>query len=145
MPKQIAILIVLLAWAWPVMAQDVTSLQITEVSDQTIADYQWKSRPLIIFADSPLDPAFVRQITFLKARPTDLNARDVVILTDTNPTAMSALRSDLHPRGFSIVLIDKDGAVALRKPTPWETRELARVIDNSPIRLEELRQRRTMP
>ena len=38
-------------------------------------------------------------------------------------------------------MIDKDGVVKLRKPSPWSTREIARTIDKTPLRRDEVRDR----
>jgi len=35
--------------------------------------------------------------------------------------------------------MDKDGSVALRKPSPWSVREISRAIDKMPSRREEMR------
>ena len=67
---------------------------------------------------------------------------DVVILTDTDPAAMLPIRKKLRPRGFSMVLVAKDGRVLLRKPHPWDIRELTRSIDKLPARQREIRERR---
>ena len=48
--------------------------------------------------------------------------RDMVVLTDTDPSARSPIRSQLPPRGFQMVLIGKDGGVKLLKPRPWTVR-----------------------
>lgn len=71
-----------------------------------------------------------------------LEERDVVVLTDTDPSARAPLRQKLRPRGFALVVIDKDGGVKLRKPTPWSVRELTRTIDKMPTREQEVRERR---
>ena len=65
--------------------------------------------------------------------------RDVVVITDTDPEGRSALRKKLRPRGFMLTLIGKDGGVKLRKPFPWDVRELTRQIDKMPIRRQEIR------
>ena len=41
-----------------------------------------------------------------------------------------------------LALIDKDGGVKLRKPFPWDVREITRSIDKMPLRQQELRDRR---
>ena len=33
---------------------------------------------------------------------------------------------------------DKDGKIALRKPLPWDTREISRTIDKFPSRRDEV-------
>ena len=65
----------------------------------------------------------------------------MIIITDTDPAARSPLRQELRPRGFGLVLVGKDGRVALRKPAPWDVRELTRSIDKMPLRQQEIRER----
>jgi hypothetical protein len=67
-----------------------------------------------------------------------LTERDVVVLTDTDPDSLSDVRKTLRPRGFALVVVDKDGAVMLRKPDPWDLRELTRAIDKTPLRQQEI-------
>ena len=105
-------------------------------------EFVWIKRPLVVFADSPADPRFIQQMTYITSALDDLDERDVVVLTDTDPSAKSALRQTLHPRGFMLVLIGKDGTKYLRKPFPWDVREISRVIDKLPLRQQEQRDRR---
>ena len=107
-------------------------------SAEGLSQYLWKSRPVVVFSDTPDDPRFIRQMDLLAEDPDELVARDVVILTDTDPGADSALREELRPRGFMLVLIGKDGKVKLRKPRPWTVRELSRAIDKMPLRRDEI-------
>jgi protein-L-isoaspartate O-methyltransferase len=72
----------------------------------------------------------------------DLAERDVIIITDTDPSAETELRTRLRPRGYMMALIGKDGRVALRKPSPWSVRELSRSIDKMPLRQQEISDRR---
>lgn len=109
---------------------------------KNLDEFVWIKRPVVIFADSPADPRFIQQMQFLNAGKKELAVRDVVVLTDTDPAAQSELRDKLHPRGFMLVLIGKDGMVKLRKPFPWDVRELTRVIDKMPMRKQEIRDRR---
>ena len=68
-----------------------------------------------------------------------LAERDVVVIADTDPAAESELRRELRPRGFMMALVGKDGGVKLRKPFPWDVRELTRTIDKMPLRQQEVR------
>lgn len=102
-------------------------------------EFLWKKRPLVVFANSPEDPAFGEQMRMLAARWPELAARDVVVITDTDPAAATAVRTKLRPRGFSLVLIEKDGSTGFRKPLPWDGREITRAIDKMPLRREEIR------
>ncbi|WP_299730057.1 DUF4174 domain-containing protein [uncultured Tateyamaria sp.] len=109
---------------------------------EDLSQFVWEKRPIIVFADSPNDSSFGLQMEYLKARVEDLEQRDVVVLTDTDPSVQSALRTKLRPRGFMMVLIGKDGGVKLRKPFPWDVREISRTIDKMPMRQREIRERR---
>ena len=74
----------------------------------------------------------------LEANIKALKERDVIVLIDTDPAKNTALRQKLRPRGFALLLIGKDGQVKLRKPFPWNVRELSRVIDKMPMRRQEM-------
>ena len=108
------------------------------------AELEWLLRPLVVFADTPNDPRFRQQMDMLLAGMDDLAERDVIVITDTDPDAMTALRTQLRPRGFMMALVAKDGRVALRKPAPWSVRELSRSIDKMPLREQEIRDRRVI-
>lgn len=124
------------------LAAVAAMLMITPANAQDLSQYLWKNRPIVVFADTPLNPHFIRQMELLKQTPEELSERDVVILTDSDPAAKSALRETLRPRGFMLALIGKDGKVKLRKPSPWTVREISRAIDKWPLRRDELRQKR---
>lgn len=98
----------------------------------------YEKRVLVVFADTERDPAFARQMALLARDPAALDLRDIVVLVDTDPATRSAWRQKLRPRGFSLVLVDKDGSVALRKPLPWDVREITHVIDRTPQGRQEL-------
>ena len=120
----------------------------TEVNDDAIIlkgaeinldDFLWVNRPIVVLADSPDDPRFLEQLRLLEKRLPDLKERDVVVITDTDPSQQTDLRQALRPRGFMLVLIGKDGGIKLRKPSPWSVREISRVIDKMPMRRQEIR------
>ncbi|MCF6232289.1 MAG: DUF4174 domain-containing protein [Rhodobacteraceae bacterium] len=123
-------------------AQPAESSVFSTANDATLDSFRWVARPIIVFADSPDDPRLQQQIDLLKDGEAMLADRDVVVLTDTDPAAKSPLRIKLRPRGFQMVLIDKDGGVKLRKPSPWTVREITRIIDQTPLRLREVEERR---
>lgn len=120
-------------------ADEVVILEPTELA---LEDFLWIARPLVIFADSPKDPRFIQQMEYIDDRFTELAERDVVVIVDTDPAAHSAIREALRPRGFDLVLIGKDGFKYLRKPVPWDVREISRSIDKMPMRRQELKDMR---
>lgn len=157
-----AVFITALCLAGPVAAQDIAAAEgdtpetlegavlgvldiwrdepttISDARDVTLADLEFVARPLIVFANSPNDPLFTQQMEYLAADPSGLAVRDVIVLVDTDPAGGSDARARLRPRGFSLVLMDKDGSIAQRKPAPWEVREIGRAIDKMPMRQQEI-------
>ena len=113
--------------------------RIFSTSDIDLSDMIWVARPLVIFANSPLDPTFKEQMALLQEGLDVILERDVMIVVDTNPKLKTALRENLRPKGFVWVLIGKDGNVKLRKPFAWDMRELSRVIDKMPMRQQEIK------
>ena len=144
-----AVLVILSITAAPLVAQDgsdaVTRWRddpstVFDASEIDLEDFLWIARPVVVFADAPQVPAFREQMELLADRPDALAHRDVVIITDTDPDALSDIRRKLRPRGFQLTVIGKDGEVALRKPFPWDIREISRSIDKMPMRQRELRE-----
>ncbi|AKS46762.1 protein of unknown function [Octadecabacter temperatus] len=149
---------ILALFAWVLAASVVTAQEVetpsiadawaadkTQVFDATSLDIDtliWLARPVVVFADSPNDPRFREQMDLLFENADDLAERDVIVLTDTDPSAQSPLRTRLRPRGFGLVIIGKDGEVELRKPSPWGVREITRSIDKMPLRQQEVDDRR---
>ncbi len=110
--------------------------------DSELNEFLWTNRVIVVFADSPADPRYVEQLDLLNRELAALGERDVLILTDTDPKSLSPIRTQLRPRGFSMVLIGKDGGVKLRKPRPWSVREISRSIDKFSDRQKEVEDRR---
>jgi hypothetical protein len=122
-------------------APDPAPYAAVPASEVVLADELYIHRIVAVFANSPQDPAFVRQMEILTPNLSDLQQRDVLLVTDTDPATPSELRRTLHPRGFSLVIMDKDGTVAIRKPLPWDVREISRSIDKFPSRIAEVLER----
>lgn len=123
------------------VAQSDAAPVVVAAPDVVLADLLWIKRPLVVFADSPDDPNFVRQMQLLERNASDLADRDVLVITDTDPAAKSEIRLKLRPRGFSLVLMDKDGQAKLRKPLPWDMREITHAIDKFPLVRQEALER----
>jgi len=115
---------------------------VLDAEEVKLTDFHWLARPVVVFADSPADPRYRQQMDYLAARMDELAVRDVVVIVDTDPDGQSELRTKLRPRDFMLVLIGKDGGVRLRKPFPWDVREITRSIDKMPLRQQEMRDRR---
>ena len=116
--------------AWAVDASDAEATPVEQwLDDPTrifradeveLDDFIWQARAIVVFADSPADPAFREQMELLAARSGELVERDVVVITDTDPSARSDLHKRFRPRDFVFAIVGKDGALKLRKPFPWD-------------------------
>ena len=122
----------------PVARWQANPVEPIPAAEISLEAFRWRARPLVVFADSPFDPKFKQQMKLLAERPEALIERDVVIITDADPAARSPVRERLRPHGFGIVLLSKEGEVALRKPFPWGARELTAAIDKMPLRQQEI-------
>ena len=107
-------------------------------AEVVFADQMYLKRPLVVFADSPNDPNYIRQMDLLSRVYAELEERDVILVTDTDPAAASEWRQKLRPRGFSLVIMDKDLRPVIRKPLPWDVREITHAIDKLPLRRQEM-------
>ena len=110
--------------------------------DTNLEDFAWTHRPILVFANSPNDINFERQVNMLRSNIVELEERNVVVLLDSDPEANSLLRKTVRPRGFVVILIGKDGQIKLRKPFPWDVRALSRAIDKMPMRRQEIKARK---
>jgi hypothetical protein len=112
-----------------------------DAADVMLSDFLWTKRLLVVLADSPADPAFDRQIRYILDREEAMIERDIVLITDADPAARSDARTRLRPRGFMLAIIDKDGEVKVRRPSPRDGREITQAIDKFPLRREEMLER----
>ena len=115
---------------------------ILSAEETKLDQWLWLKRPVVVFADSPADPRYVEQMQLILERIDALTLRDVVVITDTDPAGRSDIRRKLRPRGFMLVVLAKDGTVVIRKPAPWDVREISRSIDKLPLRQQEIKDRR---
>ncbi len=146
-PRPILAAVAALALALPAAAADAPTLaerwaadpmQAFDAAEVDLGEMLYLARPLVIFADTPRDPAFVEQMEEIAREMPRLVEREVIVVVDTDPASRSALRDKLRPRGFMVVLIGMDGQVKERKPQPRTVREMSRSIDKMPMRRREL-------
>ena len=122
-------------------AQETPAVGPIAAADVVLDELMFLRRPVVVFADSPADPTFIRQMQLIERDLPALDQRDVVVIVDTDPAAKSAIRQKLRPRGFSLVLMEKDLKPVIRKPLPWDVREIVAAIDKFPLRRQEMLQR----
>ena len=106
---------------------------------ETLDQYLWSHRPVLLFAPSERDKAYRLQMKILDAAESGLAERDIRVLSDILDVGRGKLRKTFQIDGFEIILIGKDGGVKLRSKTPISVEDLFSVIDAMPMRRQEMR------
>jgi hypothetical protein len=120
----------------------VNGLEVFDAVEVALDSFLWVKRPIIVFANTPADPAFQQQVEYILGRAAEFAERDVVLILDSDPAARSEARQRLRPRGFMLAILDKDGEVKQRRPAPRNAREIIAVIDRFPLRRQEMLEQR---
>ena len=127
--------------------------QITAPGD--LDRYRWKNRLVLLFAETPSNSGYLRQIEQFREQVKGFRERDLVLfhlfdkgtsyagsesqIISESGTKELFLRFEVPPGDFTILLIGKDGSEKLRSDTVLETARLFEVIDAMPMRQREMR------
>jgi hypothetical protein len=117
-----------------------------------LKNYQWKNRLLLVFAPSPEDEQYQEQLEHL-SNEGELAERDLIMFhlfdsdsgfageTRLSEEDVTGLQKDfnIEPRAFTLVLVGKDGTEKQRWTHAVEREDLFALIDDMPMRLEEMR------
>jgi hypothetical protein len=121
---------------------------------QSMSNYRWKKRPLVVFAENDGSPLLAEQRQIVSRNRSDLNKRDVVVVwvvgntvstelgppPNSNATSLRA-RFDVADGEFRAVLEGKDGGEKLSSAKPLAADRLFATIDAMPMRRDEMRRR----
>ena len=119
---------------------------------QSLDDYQWKNRIVLLLDISSDTDAINSQFAELTSDREALNQRDLLIFRVTpetvyssngNPTELEAstiydgygLASNFN----GVLLLGKDGGMKLKKPFEVSTQQIFTLIDGMPMRKREMR------
>jgi hypothetical protein len=103
-----------------------------------LSNWRWENRLLFVIGGGQDDAAFDDQIERLRADPSGLRDRDLIVFTD--PEGRSALSREFDAEGFAVVLVGKDGGVKRRETAPLALDSLYSTIDAMPMRRREMRE-----
>ncbi len=119
-----------------------------------MSDYRWKSRPFIVFAPDQADDRVVRQKQLVAQSKGGFAERDMVVIVvdaerhevmigERPGESAEALRRrfGVPPDAFRSILVGKDGGVKLASGEPISAQTLFSLIDQMPMRLQEMRAR----
>ena len=109
---------------------------------RTVAEMRGERRVLIVAAPTSEDPGLTKQRQALASWKQGAAERDVETIevvgqsVSGSSDAGAALRQrySLPLKAFSVILIGKDGHVALRSATPWPASQIESAIDAMPMR-----------
>ncbi len=121
---------------------------------EAMSGYQWRYRPLLVFAGEGTDPRYLAQRRLVAAARAGLTERQVVVVSVTG----ESVAADLGPgpglsaaalrrryavgRGeFRVILVGKDGGAKATFAQPVSSAALFRIIDAMPMRADEMRRR----
>jgi hypothetical protein len=110
--------------------------------DNPLASYRWRSRLLVVFADSPSDAHPERQRNLMVEMGGEALERDLVLIEAVGRHAKAeALRRQLgmHEGSFTAVLVGKDGGAKIISKEPLTPKRLIATIDAMPMRKQEMR------
>lgn len=138
-----------LCLAMPLLATAVpaTSLLAAHADLRSVAGMKQHSRVLLAFAPSLRDPRLEAQRRIMARFSLGAAERDLVLVQIGDGKVLGAhdrddaLRRKYHvpPQGFRLLLIGKDGRIALESGDAIDERRLAAAIDAMPSRREEVR------
>ena len=127
------------SFSYPAVSETRQLYKTVPLARETLDQYRWSHRPVLLFAPSEHDKAYRLQMKILDAAESGLAERDVLVLSDILDVGRGKLRKTFQIDGFEIILIGKDGGVKLRSKTPISVEDLFSVIDAMPMRRQEMR------
>ena len=120
----------------------IVALAVAAASVPSVAEMKWQRRVLVVAAPGARDPALAAQRAALRGWQRGAEDRDVQVVEVIGDRvtgardAAATLRARLHlpATRFGLVLIGKDGHVALRSAEPVPAEALQGRIDAMPMR-----------
>ena len=107
-------------------------------ADSELAPFRWKNRILVILSNSQ-SKELEGQQSIAASNDAGFKERDLIVLTETDPQGGLHRKFKVTAQDFRVLLIGKDGHVALERSTPITAEALFSVIDAMPMRREEMK------
>ncbi|SDR97355.1 DUF4174 domain-containing protein [Christiangramia echinicola] len=120
---------------------------------QSLFEYQWKNRLIVIFTETSNSREFQKQMQILNQNQNQAGLNDrkikvIHVIPDKHqivfPEKSGWQNSNLYQKkeskiDFEVILIGLDGGVKLRETNPVEIEKLFDLIDSMPMRKAEMR------
>ncbi|NKI33333.1 DUF4174 domain-containing protein [Muricauda sp. DJ-13] len=105
---------------------------------QSLADYQWKNRILVLVAKTENSSLLAQRKSFSTLKK-ELVERDLVLLELSSDKKELKERFDISERFEGVLLIGKDGGLKLKKQFFVDPKDVFALIDSMPMRRAEMR------
>ncbi len=99
------------------------------------------ARPVVVLADTPIDPRLTKQIEVLDAKTRALADYEITVVSVTARDARLRKKLGVPPTGFAVALVGKDGSVKETWREPVDPARIFALIDRMPMRRNEMRNR----
>ena len=132
-----------------------TALIVPHAVSQSLRQYEWEHRPLLIFAPTSSNEELKRQRKVVSRSLPEFRERDIAVievigsnvksrLGPSSSATAKALRKHygVSERQFRAVLVGKDGGSKLRSGRAISAERLLGIIDSMPMRRREMRRGR---
>jgi hypothetical protein len=110
-----------------------------------LEDYKWENRLLLVFAPDDNNSNFVEQLDVIGKNAQGIKERDLVVW-ELAPTGKHAgqrkellVKFDVEESVYTLILLGKDGLEKYRSNKPVSMEEIFKVIDQMPMRRQEMR------
>lgn len=131
-----------------------TAAQMAGTPASAMTAYQWKNRPLLVFAPANGGPSLSRQLGIVRANAGGFRGRDMVVVVIKGDSVSMALgrgqslgadalrrRYGVPKNTFRAILVGKDGGAKISSGAPLGAEQLFGTIDAMPMRRDEMRRR----
>lgn len=120
---------------------------------QSLKDYQWKNRLVVVFTDTISNPSYREQLEIMKKETPQFEERKLQLILAVPGKYREIFPSTsgwvpdpelykyrkMASEDFEVLLIGLDGGVKLRQASPFTTKRLFSTIDSMPMRQAEIR------
>lgn len=110
-----------------------------------LEDYKWKNRLLLLFAPDQNHADFSNQKNIIGKNTQGIAERDLLVLELTPNGKQAAQRQELltqfgvEEQAYTLILLGKDGLEKYRSQKPVPMEEIFSIIDQMPMRRQEMR------
>lgn len=101
-------------------------------------DAKGHARPIVVLSDSRDDPRVAKQISALDGTRPELTNRNIQVLREADGQGPLHKKLGVAEKGFSVVLVGKDGTVKKVWKDPVDPKQIFTIIDAMPMRRDEM-------